>query len=157
MIISISTLCAVLSSGLSSLYFKNLELSFMDFTCWDSWFVCRIYNKKIGQKKNDVVGYCIKWIFYIFNKVCTIIRNNAKKKLYPNIKSSLQYIPLVVLTPIIFNGLSIYENNIIFISENLKLYSAIIAIFVAIVFNNVLITITVGMLSFLLMSNFLNI
>ena len=79
------------------------------------------------------------------------------KKLYPNIKSWLQYIPLVVLTPIICNGLSIYENNIIFISENLELYSAIIAIFVAIVFNNVLITITVGMLSFLLMSNFLNI
>ena len=76
------------------------------------------------------------------------------KKLYPNIKSSLQYIPLVVLTPIIFNGLSIYENNIILISENFKLYSGIIAIFVAIVFNNVLITITVGMLSFLLMSNF---
>ncbi|WP_443643699.1 AzlD domain-containing protein [Candidatus Levibacter sp. Uisw_134_01] len=79
------------------------------------------------------------------------------KKLYPNIKSSLQYIPLVVLTPIIFNGLSIFENNIISISENFKLYSAIIAVLAAIVFNNVLITITLGMLSFLLMSNFLNI
>ena len=79
------------------------------------------------------------------------------KKLYPNIKSSLQYIPLVVLTPIIFNGLSIYENNIIFILENLELYSAIIAVLAAIVFDNVLVTITLGMLSFLLMSNFLNI
>ena len=79
------------------------------------------------------------------------------KKLYPNIKSSLQYIPLVVLTPIIFSGLSIVENNIISVLENFKLYSAIIAIFVATVFNNVLITITLGMLSFLLMSNFLNI
>lgn len=79
------------------------------------------------------------------------------KKLYPNIKPSLQYIPLVILTPIIFNGLSIIENNIISVSENFKLFSAIIAIFAATVFNNVLITITLGMLSFLLMSNFLNI
>jgi branched-subunit amino acid transport protein len=50
--------------------------------------------------------------------------------------------------------LSIIENNIISVSENFKLYSAIIAIFAATVFNNVLITITLGMLSFLLMSNF---
>jgi branched-subunit amino acid transport protein len=79
------------------------------------------------------------------------------KKIYPNIKPSLQYIPLVVLTPIIFNGLSVFENNIVLVTENFKLYSAIIAVLAAIVFNNVLITITLGMLSFLLMSNFLNI
>jgi branched-subunit amino acid transport protein len=79
------------------------------------------------------------------------------KKLYPNIKSSFQYIPLVVLTPIIFSGLSIFENNTVFVSENFKLYSAIIAVLAAIVFDNVLITITLGMLSFLLMSNFLTI
>jgi branched-subunit amino acid transport protein len=53
--------------------------------------------------------------------------------------------------------LSVFENNIIFITENFKLYSAIIAVLAVIVFNNVLITITLGMLSFLLMSNFLNI
>ena len=23
----------------------------MDFTCWDSWFICRIYNKKIGFRR----------------------------------------------------------------------------------------------------------
>ena len=79
------------------------------------------------------------------------------KNLSPNIKASFAYIPLVVLTPIIFNGLSIVENNSIFISENFKLYSAIVAVFAAIIFNNVLITISLGMLSFLLMSNFLNI
>ena len=79
------------------------------------------------------------------------------KKLYPNIKHLLKYIPIVVLTPIIFNGLSVFENNIIFITENFKLYSAIIAVLVAIVFDNVLVTITLGMLSFLLMSNFLTI
>ena len=79
------------------------------------------------------------------------------KKLYPNIKSSFQYIPLVVLTPIIFNGLSIFENNNIFILENYKLYSALISVFAVIIFNNVLITISIGMLSFLLMLNFSNI
>ena len=128
----------------------------MDFTCWDSWFICRIYNKKIGQKRMTwlVIVLCGFFTFLIrFIPLSGII----PKKLYPNIKPSLQYIPLVVLTPIIFNGLSIIENNIISVSENFKLYSAIIAIFAATVFNNVLITITLGMLSFLLMSNFLNI
>jgi branched-subunit amino acid transport protein len=76
------------------------------------------------------------------------------KKLSLNIKAIFKYIPLVVLTPIIFNGLSIIENNNIFILENFKIYSAMIAIFAAIIFNNVLITISLGMLGFLLMSNF---
>ena len=128
----------------------------MDFTCWDSWFVCRIYNKKIGQKSMTWLAIVLSGFFTFLIRFVPL-SGIMPKKLYPNIKSSLQYIPLVVLTPIIFNGLSIYENNIIFISENFKLYSAIIAIFVTIVFNNVFITITVGMLSFLLMSNFLNI
>ena len=79
------------------------------------------------------------------------------KQLTPNIKASFQYIPLVVLTPIIFNELSVIENNNIFIYENFKLYSAVIAVCAAVVFKNVLITISLGMLSFLLMSNFLNI
>jgi branched-subunit amino acid transport protein len=79
------------------------------------------------------------------------------KKLSPNLKASFKYIPLVVLTPIIFNGLSVIENNTFFILENFKLYSAMIAVFAAIVFNNVFTTISLGMLSFLLMSNFLNI
>ena len=76
------------------------------------------------------------------------------KKLPSNIKSLFKYIPLIVLTPIIFNGLSVFENNSIFILENFKLYSAIIAVFAAIVYNNVLITISLGLLCFLLMSNF---
>ena len=79
------------------------------------------------------------------------------KKLSLNIEALFKYIPLVVLTPIIFNGLSVIENNNIFIYENFKLYSAVIAVCAAVVFKNVLITISLGMLSFLLMSNFLNI
>jgi len=64
------------------------------------------------------------------------------QKLPPNIKTYIKYIPLVVLTPIIFNGLSVIENNNIFIYENFKLYSAIIAVCTAVIFNNVLITIS---------------
>ena len=79
------------------------------------------------------------------------------QQLPPNIKASFQYIPLVVLTPIIFNGLSVIENSNIFIYENFKLYSALIAVCAAVIFNNVLITISLGMLSFLVMSNFINI
>ena len=41
--------------------------------------------------------------------------------------------------------------------DNYKLYAAIVAIIVAIVSNNILVTIFVGMASFLIMSNFSNI
>ena len=41
--------------------------------------------------------------------------------------------------------------------DNYKLYSAIVAIVVAIVSNNIFVTIFVGMASFLIMSNFSNI
>ena len=80
----------------------------------------------------------------------------VQRELSPKIQDSLKYIPLAVLTPIIFNGLSILENNQFFIFENYKLYSALIAVIVAIMINNVFATIFIGMLSFLLITNFLN-
>ena len=128
----------------------------MDFISWDSWFICRFYNKKVGQNKMIWLAI-IMCGFFTFLIRFIPLSGIIPKKLYPNIKPSLQYIPLVVLTPIIFNGLSVFENNIIFVTENFKLYSAIIAVLAAIVFDNVLVTITLGMLSFLLMSNFLTI
>ena len=73
------------------------------------------------------------------------------------IKNTFKYIPLAVLTPIIFNGLSIFENNQYFIFENFKVYSALIAVFVALITNNIFATISLGMLSFLIMSNVLNV
>ena len=73
------------------------------------------------------------------------------------IKNTFKYIPLAVLTPIIFNGLSIFENNQYFIFENFKLYSALIAVFVALITNNIFATISLGMLSFLIMNNVLNV
>ena len=69
------------------------------------------------------------------------------------IKQSFKYIPLAVLTPIIVSDLSIIENNNFFLIENFKLYAALIAIIVSIIWNNVLATISIGMASFLILSN----
>ena len=71
-----------------------------------------------------------------------------------SLKHSFKFIPLAVLTPIIINDLSIIENKNFFLIENFKLYSALIAIIVSIIWNNVLATISIGMASFLIMSNF---
>ena len=70
------------------------------------------------------------------------------------VKQSFKYIPLAVLTPIIVNDLSIIENKYLFLIDNYKLYAAFIAILVALIWNNVLVTISIGMASFLIMSNF---
>ena len=70
------------------------------------------------------------------------------------VKQSFKYIPLAVLTPIIVNDLSIIENKNLFLIDNFKLYAAFIATFVALIWNNVLVTIFIGMASFLIMSNF---
>ena len=77
--------------------------------------------------------------------------------LSPSTKNSFKYIPLAVLTPIIVNDLSIIENNTFFLIENFKLYAVIISIIVAFITNNILATISIGMASYLLMSNFINI
>jgi len=69
------------------------------------------------------------------------------------VKHTFKYIPLAVLTPIIVNDLSIIENNNFFLIENFKLYAALIAIIVSIIWNNVLATISIGMASFLILSN----
>ena len=62
-----------------------------------------------------------------------------------------------MLTPIIVNDLSIVENNSLFLIENHKLYAGLISIIVALITNNILATISVGMASYLFMSNLINI
>ena len=79
------------------------------------------------------------------------------RELSPSIKKSLKHIPLAVLTPIIINDLSIVENNNIFLIENYKLYAGLIATIVAFITNNILATISTGMASYLIMSNFINV
>ena len=70
------------------------------------------------------------------------------------VKQSFKYIPSAVLTPIIVSDLSIIENKNLFLIDNFKLYAAFISILVALIWNNVLATISIGMASFLIMSNF---
>ena len=79
------------------------------------------------------------------------------RELSPSTKNSFKYIPLAVLTPIIVNDLSVIENNSLFLIENHKLYAGLISVIVAFTTNNILATISVGMASYLLMSNFVNI
>ena len=79
------------------------------------------------------------------------------RELSPSIKNSFKYIPLAVLTPIIVNDLSIVENNSLFLIENHKLYAGLISIIIALTTNNILATISIGMASYLLMSNLVNI
>ena len=69
------------------------------------------------------------------------------------LKKSLKYIPVVILTPIIINSLSIYEGTELYLLENNKLYAGLIAVLVSAIFKNVLATISIGMLSYVLMSN----
>jgi len=76
-------------------------------------------------------------------------------ELSPLIKKTLKYIPIVVLMPMIINSLSIYNGMELFLLDNSKLYAALIAVVVTIIFKNVFATIFLGMLSFILMSNFL--
>ena len=79
------------------------------------------------------------------------------RELSPSTKNSFKYIPLAVLTPIIVNDLSIVENNNLFLIENYKLYAGLIAIIVAFITNNIFAIISIGMASYLIMSNFINI
>ena len=79
------------------------------------------------------------------------------KELSPSTKNSFKYIPLAVLTPIIVNDLSIIENNNLFLFENYKIYAGLISIIVALITNNILATISIGMASYMFMSNFINI
>ena len=81
----------------------------------------------------------------------------TSREFSPSTKNSFKYIPLAVLTPIIVNDLSIIENNSLFLIENHKLYAGLISVIVAFTTNNILATISVGMASYLLMSNFMNI
>ena len=81
----------------------------------------------------------------------------TSREFSPSTKNSFKYIPLAVLTPIIVNDLSIIENNSFFLIENHKLYAGLISVIVAFITNNILATISVGMASYLLMSNFMNI
>ena len=76
-----------------------------------------------------------------------------------NIKGSQIYlkivnlIPIIVLTPIIVQAI-LFNNNKIILSNNFEIYSAILAIIVAFLFKNEILTIIVGMLFYLTVSGY---
>ena len=61
---------------------------------------------------------------------------------------------LIILCGVITFLIRFIENKNLFLIDNFKLYAAFISIFVALIWNNVLVTISIGMASFLIMSNF---
>ena len=60
----------------------------------------------------------------------------------------IQIIPVVVLTPIIFQAVFFVSSDNILILNNPKLYAALIGIIVSFYFKNVIFTILFGMVSF---------
>ena len=60
----------------------------------------------------------------------------------------IQIIPVVVLTPIIFQAVFFDKSNSILILNNPKLYAALIGVIISFYFKNVIYTILVGMISF---------
>jgi len=60
----------------------------------------------------------------------------------------IQIIPVVVLTPIIFQAVFFISKNNIVLLNNPKLYAAVFGIIVSFYFKNVIYTIIIGMTSF---------
>ncbi len=60
----------------------------------------------------------------------------------------IQIIPIVVLTPIIFQAVFFISDNQFLVVENSKVYAAILSVFISILLKNVIYTIIIGMMSF---------
>ena len=80
-----------------------------------------------------------------------------------NFKGSNNYIrlihiiPIVVLTPIIFQAVFFVSHDEIVIAFNSKLYAAIIGVIVSLLFNNVIYTILIGMSAFWIINEMISI
>ena len=87
------------------------------------------------------------WFDYFFHKVYTVIGllNFKGSKTYLRI---IEIIPIVVLTPIIFQAIFFVSENDISILINPKFYAAVVGVIVSLYFQNVIYTIIGGMLSF---------
>ena len=100
------------------------------------------------------------WLLIIFCGIITYLIRFIPLSGIINIKGSQIYlkivnlIPIIVLTPIIVQAVLFNDNKII-LSNNLEIYSAILAIMVAILFKNVILTVIVGMLFYLVLSSYI--
>ena len=75
-----------------------------------------------------------------------------KFKASKNYLQLIQIIPIVVLTPIIFQSVFFISNNEFSLIDNSKFYAALIAIMTSIFSKNVIYTIIIGMSSFWLIN-----
>ena len=96
----------------------------------------------------------ITWVLIIICGIITFLIRFLPLSGYFNYKGSKNYlrlinvIPIVVLSPIIFQTVFFISNNQIIITYNPKLYAAIIGILVSLLFKNVIYTILIGMSAF---------
>ena len=99
------------------------------------------------------------WLLIIFCGIITYLIRFIPLSGIINIKGSQIYlkivnlIPIIVLTPIIVQAVLFNDNKII-LSNNLEIYSAILAIIIAFLFKNVILTVIVGMLFYLTVSSY---
>ncbi len=98
------------------------------------------------------------WVLIIICGVITFLIRFAalsgffKFKASTNYLKLIQIIPIVVLTPIIFQAVFFVSNNDFLFIDNSKVYAAFIAIISSIFLKNIIYTIIIGMSSFWLIN-----
>lgn len=99
------------------------------------------------------------WLLIIFCGITTYLIRFIPLSGIINIKGSQIYlkivnlIPIIVLTPIIVQAV-LFNDNKFTLSYNFEIYSAILAIIIAFLFKNVILTVIVGMLFYLTISSY---
>ena len=92
------------------------------------------------------------WISYFFNKIYPNVRviNFQGSTLYSKI---INLIPIVVLTPIIIQALIFDKSGTIINSVSFEIICGVLAVLISILFKNVMITILLTMMFFLILTN----
>ena len=92
------------------------------------------------------------WISYFFNKIYPNVRviNFQGSTLYTKV---INLIPIVVLTPIIIQALMFDKSGEIINSISFEIVCGVLAVLISILFKNVMITILLTMMFFLILTN----
>lgn len=100
------------------------------------------------------------WLLIILCGIITYLIRFIPLSGIINIKGSQIYlkivnlIPIIVLTPIIVQA-TLFNDNKIILSNNYEIYSALLAIIIAFLFKNVILTIIIGMIFYITVSNYI--
>ena len=99
------------------------------------------------------------WLLIIYCGIITFLIRFIPLSGIINFKGSEIYlkivnlIPVIVLTPIIVQSV-LFNDNEILLSNNYEIYSAILAIIIAFLFKNVILTVIVGIFFYLTISSY---